>query len=57
MAIAILTYGTASVFLWIINASYPLLSALVPAGGYLLSTLSLPRIKRWWVKRFSSTIL
>ncbi len=25
--------------------------ALIPTAGYLLSTLSLPVIKRWWASR------
>lgn len=52
VSIALLTYLTASLFLWLINISLPLLSALVPTGGYLLSTLSLPWIKQQWMRRY-----
>lgn len=48
--IASITYLTASLFLWIVSVEHPLLSALVPTGGYLLSTLSLPWVQRWWKK-------
>lgn len=51
MSIAILTYFTASLFLWLMNAAYPLIHSLVPTGGYVLSTLSLPWIKKWWICR------
>lgn len=51
LSIAVLTYFTASLFLWLIGVGYPLLSALVPTGGYLLSTLSLPWIKRLWMRK------
>jgi len=49
--IALVTYGLASMWLKLIGANDPLLNALVPAGGYLLSTLTLPFLKSLWVKR------
>ncbi len=48
--IAFITYCTASLFLWIIHVEQPYINALVPTGGYLLSTLSLPSLKAWWIK-------
>jgi hypothetical protein len=51
LSIALLTYITASLFLWLIDVSFPLLSSLVPTGGYLLSTLSMPWIKKRWMER------
>lgn len=51
--IALLTYLTATVFLWLVAIPFPFLSALIPTGGYLLSTLSLPWIKRHWMCYFS----
>ncbi|MBI1812650.1 hypothetical protein HY285_01530 [Candidatus Peregrinibacteria bacterium] len=50
-----MTYLTAVVILWMLHLPLPLLQALIPSGGYLLSTLSLPWIKRWWMQ--SRTIL
>ena len=47
------TYITALIFLWIIDEHLFYLKALVPAAGYLLSTLTLPSLKSWWIKRFS----
>ena len=49
--IAAVTYVTAAIWLLTIHDTNPLLKALVPTGGYLLSTLSLPPIKRWWGRR------
>ena len=46
------TYIIASVWLVIINDTDPFLKAFVPAAGYLLSTLSLPFVKKWWTKNF-----
>jgi hypothetical protein len=53
--IAGLTYGIAWGFLLTAGLDRPGVSALVPAGGYLLSTLSLPVVRRWWTARFHHT--
>lgn len=50
-AIATITYGIATIFMWKIGIGDPAINALVPTGGYLLSTLSLPMVKRWWLER------
>ena len=50
--IAAITYIIASVVMYAIGIANYLLSALIPTIGYLLSTQSLPIIKRWWVKKF-----
>ncbi len=49
--IVCITYITACVFLWLIANQNPLTNALVPTGGYLLSTLSLSWIKEQWNKK------
>lgn len=51
--IAISTYIVAGIWLVIIQDTFPWLKAFVPATGYLLSTLSLPFIKKWWIKSHS----
>lgn len=53
--IAFATYVTASVFLLLIGNDRPLMNALVPAGGYLFSTLSLRIVKKWWIRRYGSS--
>lgn len=50
VVIATITYVVASVFLWRIGVSEPMINALVPTGGFLLSTLSLPFVKNIWIK-------
>ncbi len=49
--IAIITYLTAILFLWLIGNPNPFVHGLVPVGGFLLSTLSLPPLKKWWLGR------
>lgn len=50
-SITLLTYVIAATWLYSIGASNYLLSAMLPALGFLLSVQSLPLIKRWWIKR------
>jgi hypothetical protein len=47
--IAGVTYITACIFLYVINSPNFAANAVVPAIGYLLSTLSLPWLKKWWL--------
>lgn len=47
--IAAITYITAVTFLKLIGNDAPFLNSLVPVGGYVLSTLSMPLFKSWWL--------
>jgi hypothetical protein len=48
--IAVVTYILASLVLYFIGIQNFYLSALIPTIGYILSTLSLPFVKRWWIR-------
>ncbi|MDO8648962.1 MAG: hypothetical protein Q7R81_04230 [Candidatus Peregrinibacteria bacterium] len=50
-SIAVLTYAIAVIFLWSIESASPLLHGLIPTGGYVLSTFSLPALKRAWMRK------
>ena len=50
IAIAVITCILASLVLYFIGIQNFYLSACIPTLGYLLSTLSLPAIKKWWIK-------
>ncbi len=50
ISIAILTYILAVLFLTLIDAENAFLAALVPTGGYLLSTISASPIRKYWEK-------
>lgn len=52
MVIAVLTYFIVVLFLLIIKAPYPWLSAFVPAIGFYLSTLVLPPIRSAWIEKY-----
>jgi len=45
-------YVLAGLWLGIIAANNPWQNAFVPALGYILSTLTLPIIKNWWLKNY-----
>lgn len=49
--IAGMTYIVAAVYIEVAGLGNPLLGACVPAGGYLLSTFSLPPIKKFWIQK------
>lgn len=49
--IAVGTYLAAALLLWMIGVQNPFLGSLVPALGFLLSTQSLPALKRWWISQ------
>ena len=48
--ITIATYVIVVVFLFSIEAPNPWTNAFVPTIGYIISTLSLPFVKKFWVK-------
>ena len=48
LSIMTLTYTTVAITLWIIGADRPYLGALIPSFGFLLSTLSMARIRKMW---------
>ena len=51
LTIAVLTYIVAIAWLVLINETNVFLKSAVPVLGYILSTLSLPFVKKWWVSK------
>ena len=49
--IAVLIYLTAALLLWLTNQPQFAMLSIVPAVGYIFSTLSLPWVKHWWIRR------
>jgi hypothetical protein len=50
LAIVICTYIAVGIFMTVIGVSTPWINAVVPTIGFMLSTLTLPFIKTWWMK-------
>ncbi len=49
--IAVLTYVVVVIFFVTMDFPRPFLSAIVPTIGFVLSTLTVRVVKRWWVGR------
>lgn len=49
--IAVLTYIIACSYMYAIGIQYIYLNALIPTGGFLISTLSLNLAKTYWLKK------
>lgn len=47
--LVLFTYLSVGFYLQAINISNPWLNAIVPSLGFLLSTLTLPFFKQWWM--------
>ena len=45
------TYLTMNLFLWSIDGPFPPINAIIPTIGYVLSTLSIPLVKKWWLAK------
>ncbi len=48
--IGLATYLLISLFLIVLNVDRPFISAIIPAVGYFISTLSLGVFKSWWLR-------
>lgn len=44
------TYLAIGIYLWAIGVNKPWLNAIVPAVGFMLSTLTLPIFKKVWLR-------
>ena len=51
LLLIVFTYLAIGLYLWVIGVPRPWLNAIVPSVGFLLSTLTLPYFKRWWVQQ------
>lgn len=48
--IAVMTYVIAFFYMYVLGVQYAALNALIPTGGFLLSTLSLRIAKKYWLE-------
>ncbi len=45
------TYLSIGLYMWVIKVNQPWLNAIIPSLGFLLSTLTLPYFKNWWLSK------
>ena len=50
--IIVMTYIFAVLYLKIADTTNPYFGAIVPCGGFYLSTQSLKIIKKWWINKY-----
>jgi hypothetical protein len=51
--IALFTYLVISLYMSVIGVNQPLLNAIIPTIGFLLSTLTLSFVKKIWIDKFN----
>ena len=49
--IALLTYTVVVIFFFFAQLPEPFISAIIPAMAFIISTLSIPFFKKWWIKK------
>jgi len=49
--VGLLTYSVVILFFVFANSPDPFVNAIVPTMGFVLSTLSIPLFKKWWIRR------
>ncbi len=49
--LVLFTYIAIGTYMWAIGISSPWLNAIVPAVGFMISTLTMPWFKAQWLKR------
>lgn len=50
--ISVITYFIAAWFMYLIKVEHYWSNAFIPTVGYILSTLSIPVVKQYWLKYF-----
>lgn len=48
--IMVIIYATIGVYLHFVVHISPWINGLVPVIGYILSTITIERLKKWWIK-------
>jgi hypothetical protein len=51
IAIMLLTYMVIVIFFFVAKLPDPFINAIVPSLAFLLSTLTMPLVKAWWMKK------
>ncbi|MDD4901358.1 MAG: hypothetical protein PHS62_04655 [Patescibacteria group bacterium] len=51
IVISLFTYATIVVFFYFAGLNKPFVNAIVPAIAFILSTLTIPLFKKWWLRK------
>lgn len=52
--IAGLTYAVVVLFFFVAELPNPFVNAIVPTMGFVLSTLTVPLFKKWWIRNYKN---
>ena len=52
--IVVFTYLSIGIYLRVVEIEKPWINAIIPALAFLLSTLTLPYIKKIWIKKYGN---
>ncbi len=52
--IVAVTYCFAALYMTVVGLPHAFLGAIVPASGYILSTLSLPYVRKLWIAKIQN---
>lgn len=52
--IAGLTYAVVALFFFVADLPNPFVNAIVPSIGFVLSTLTVPLFKKWWIRKYKN---
>ena len=55
LLLTVFTYLALGLYMWAIDVSRPWMNSIVPAVGFMISTLTMPVIKKWWTVWFVRT--
>ena len=50
--LTVFTYLAIGIYMWAIGIPRPWINSVVPAVGFMLSTLTMPFFKKFWIKRY-----
>ena len=53
--LVIFTYISIGLYMFVIKVEKPWLNAIIPSIGFLLSTLTLPFFKDYWLERYKNS--
>lgn len=51
LIVLLLTYAVVVIVFFVAKLPNPFLNAIIPSVAFVLSTLTVPVVKKWWIKR------
>ena len=55
VTVLVFIYLVAFAYMWFLGVEDSWMHAFVPVIGYFASSLSMPHLKKWWIRRFNKS--